>query len=180
MIERPDLADPDLPQVAKRFRRREEFLSAVHQYTRQHTTEEILEAAALYRIPAGPLLDGSTIAHFEQFVSRGVFVPNSSGRFVQPRVPYRISGLSPRPFAPAPGLGQDDGSIGWSRRKDATATAGRAARAEDGAAGADRWRLPLANIRVDGLHRLVGRSRGHHCPGLSRRGRDQGRIGHET
>ena len=32
MIERPDLvADPDLPQVAKRFRRREEFLSAVHQ-----------------------------------------------------------------------------------------------------------------------------------------------------
>ena len=103
MIERPDLvADPDLPQVAKRFRRREEFLAAVHQFTTQHTTEEILEAAALYRIPAGPLLDGSTMTQFEQFAARRVFVPNPSGRFLQPRVPYRISGLSPRPFAPAP------------------------------------------------------------------------------
>ncbi len=148
MIERPDLAeDPDLPQVAKRFRRREEFLSAVHMYTRQHTTEEILEAAALYRIPAGPLLDGSTIAHFEQFVARGVFVPNPSGRFVQPRVPYRISGLSPRPFAPAPGLGQDGRSIEWTRRKGATTTAGRPGHAVDGVA-ADTWRLPLGDIRV--------------------------------
>ena len=104
MIERPDLlADPDLPQVAKRFRRREEFLSAVHGYTTQRSTEEILEAAALFRIPAGPLLNGSTVTGFEQFVSRGVFVPNPSGRFLQPRIPYRISGVSPRPFAPAPG-----------------------------------------------------------------------------
>ena len=62
MIERPDLMDdPDLPQVAKRFRRREEFLSAVHRYTTQHTTAEVLEAAALLRIPAGPLLNGSTM-----------------------------------------------------------------------------------------------------------------------
>ena len=71
MIQRPDLValDPDLPQVAKRFRRREEFLSAANQYTTQHTTEEILEEAALYRIPAGPLLDGSTMTEFEQFVT---------------------------------------------------------------------------------------------------------------
>ena len=148
MMQRPDLvADPDLPQVAKRFRRREEFLSAVHQYTTRHTTEEVLEAAALYRIPAGPLLDGSTMTQFEQFVARGVFVPNPSGRFVQPRVPYRISGLSPRPFAPAPGLGQHDGSIEWPQRTDAHPRAGRAIPPEDGA-GADGWRLPLADIRV--------------------------------
>jgi crotonobetainyl-CoA:carnitine CoA-transferase CaiB-like acyl-CoA transferase len=148
MIERPDLvADPDLPQVAKRFRRREEFLSAVHQYTTKHTTQEILEAAALYRIPAGPLLDGSTMTQFEQFVARRVFVPNPSGRFLQPRVPYRISGLSPRPFAPAPRLGQDDGSIEWPRP---TAVATRAARTAhlEGGADADSWRLPLADIRV--------------------------------
>ena len=148
MIERPDLvADSDLFQVAKRFRRREEFLSVVHQYTTQHTTEEILETAALFRIPAGPLLDGSTMTQFEQFVARGVFVPNPSGRFLQPRVPYRISGVSPRPFAPAPVLGQHDGSIDWPRRTDAATRAGRAADPEGGAA-ADGWRLPLADIRV--------------------------------
>ena len=148
MIQRPDLvADPDLPQVAKRFRRREEFLSAVHQYTTQHTTEEILEEAALYRIPAGPLLNGSTMTQFEQFVARGSFVPNPSGRFLQPRVPYRISGFSPRPFTPAPGLGHDDGSVEWTRRTDAPNPASGAAR-RDGGAGGDGWRLPLADIRV--------------------------------
>ena len=148
MIERPDLvADPDLPQVAKRFRRREEFLGAVHQFTTQHTTEEILEAAALYRIPAGPLLDGSTMTQFEQFAARRVFVPNPSGRFLQPRVPYRISGLSPRPFAPAPAIGHDDGSIEWPSRTDAPTRAGHGSRLEGGA-GAGTWRLPLADIRV--------------------------------
>ena len=78
MIERPDfVADPDLPQVAKRFRRREEFLSAVHHFTTQHTTEEILEAAAMFRIPAGPLLNGSTMTEFEQFVGPRCLRPES-------------------------------------------------------------------------------------------------------
>lgn len=148
MIERPDLVDdPDLPQVAKRFRRRQEFLSAVHQFTTHHTTEEILEAAALFRIPAGPLLNGSTMTEFEQFVTRGVFVPNPSGRFVQPRVPYRISGASPRPFAPAPSLGQHDGSIHWPPRTNGSGPAGRGT-ASKGDDAADGWRLPLADIRV--------------------------------
>ena len=148
MIERPDLAtDPDLPQVAKRFRRREEFLSAVHQYTTQLTTAEILEAAALFRIPAGPLLNGSTMTEFEQFVDRGVFVPSPSGRFLQPRVPYRISGVSPRPFAHAPGLGQHGGSIHWPPRTNAGSRSGRDTGTGAGDA-TEGWRLPLADIRV--------------------------------
>ncbi|HXN59656.1 MAG TPA: CoA transferase [Acidimicrobiales bacterium] len=146
MIERPDLlADPDLPQVAKRFRRREEFLSAVHHYTTDHTTEEILAAAALFRIPAGPLLNGSTMTEFEQFVARGAFVPNPSGRFLQPRIPYRVSGVSPRPFTAAPRLGQHGDSVDWLPR-----TGTRPGRAADPEArdAAEGWRLPLADIRV--------------------------------
>jgi crotonobetainyl-CoA:carnitine CoA-transferase CaiB-like acyl-CoA transferase len=144
MIERPDLlSDPDLPQVAKRFRRREEFLSAVHGYTTQHTTKEVLEDAALYRIPAGPLLDGSSMTQFEQFEARRVFVPNPNGRFLQPRVPYRISGQAPKPFAPAPRLGEHDGSVEWSPRAGATSRTGRPGGYERGG-----WRLPLADIRV--------------------------------
>ena len=117
MIERPDLLDdPDLPQVAKRFQRREEFLSAVHRYTTQHTTAEVLDSAAMFRIPAAPLLNGSTVTEFEQFVERGVFSPTPSGRFLQPRVPYRISGTSPRPFEAAPGPEQHGGSVDWTSR----------------------------------------------------------------
>ena len=92
MIERPDLMDdPDLPQVAKRFRRREEFLSAVHRYTTQHTTAEVLEAAALLRIPAGPLLNGSTVTEFEQFVARERLRTRSLGAV--PATPHSLSCL---------------------------------------------------------------------------------------
>ncbi len=146
MIERPDLMDdPDLPQVAKRFRRREEFLSAVHRYTTLHTTAEALEAASLLRIPAGPLLNGSTMTEFDQFVARSVFVPGPSGRFLQPRAPYRLSNQTPRPFTAAPDLGQHDGSIDWAPwMRSARGTSTDTARgAED-----DDWRLPLAGIRI--------------------------------
>jgi crotonobetainyl-CoA:carnitine CoA-transferase CaiB-like acyl-CoA transferase len=146
MIERPDLMDDaDLPQVAKRFRRREEFLSAVHRYTTQHTTAEVLEAAALLRIPAGPLLNGSTMTEFEQFVARGVFVPGPSGRFPQPRVPYRVSSEAPRPFETAPDLGQHDGSIDWAPRTSAARNT-----RTDSVQGVDDegWRLPLAGVRI--------------------------------
>ena len=146
MIERPDLMDdPDLPQVGKRFRRREEFLSAVHRYTREHTTEEVLEAAAMLRIPAGPLLNGSTMTQFEQFIARGVFVPSPSGRFLQPRVPYSLSSQAPRPFEAAPDLGQHDGSIDWVPRTGSASDA-----RTDRARGMNDvgWRLPLAGVRI--------------------------------
>jgi crotonobetainyl-CoA:carnitine CoA-transferase CaiB-like acyl-CoA transferase len=145
MIERPDLmSDPDLPQVAKRFRRRDEFLSAVHRYTTQHTTAEALEAASLLRIPSGPLLNGETMTEFEQFVARGAFVPSPSERFLQPRVPYRISGCTPTPFKAAPDLGEHDGVIDWAPRT------GRASGNHTDAAQAvgNRWQLPLAGVRI--------------------------------
>jgi crotonobetainyl-CoA:carnitine CoA-transferase CaiB-like acyl-CoA transferase len=147
MIERPDLMDdPDLPQVAKRFRRRGEFLSAVHRYTTRHTTAEALEAAALLRIPAGPLLNGSTMTEFEQFVARTVFVPGPSGRFLQPRVPYRVSGQAPQPFTVAPDLGQHDGSVDWATRMGSAS--GTRAETAQGVDDDDGWRLPLAGVRI--------------------------------
>jgi len=142
MIGRPDLLeDPDLAAATTRFARRDEFLAAVHAHTTQHTTAELLDEASLYRIPAGPVLDGSTMPEFEQFVARGVFEPNPSGRFVQPRVPFRISGTSPRPFERAPSPGQHTGTIEWGTTS--------AAPGASGAPGADTpWQLPLAGIRV--------------------------------
>ena len=38
------------------------------------------------------MLNGATVPTFAHFVERGVFGPSESGRFVQPRVPFRISG----------------------------------------------------------------------------------------
>jgi crotonobetainyl-CoA:carnitine CoA-transferase CaiB-like acyl-CoA transferase len=139
MIGRPDLLeDLDLAAATKRFARRDEFLAAVLEHTSQRTTAELLDEASMYRIPAGPVLDGSTMPEFEQFVARGVFEPNPSGRFVQPRVPFRISGTSPRPFERAPSPGQHTGAIEWGTSSPAS-----------GAPDADApWQLPLAGIRV--------------------------------
>jgi crotonobetainyl-CoA:carnitine CoA-transferase CaiB-like acyl-CoA transferase len=138
MIGRPDLlSDPDLPKAAARFARRDEFLAAVRHHTGDRTTAELLEEASLLRIPAGPVLDGSTVPAFEQFVARGVFQTSPSGRFIAPRVPYRISGTEPRPFDPAPGNGQDTGTVEWGRRPHSGAT-------ETGGS----WHLPLEGIRV--------------------------------
>jgi crotonobetainyl-CoA:carnitine CoA-transferase CaiB-like acyl-CoA transferase len=139
MIGRPDLLeDPDLPSAAKRFARRDEFLAAVLEHTSQRTTAELLDEASLFRIPAGPVLNGSTMPEFEQFVARGVFGPNPSGRFVQPRVPFQISGTSPRPFERAPSLGEHTGAVDWTTS------------AHDSAApeAATPWQLPLSGVRV--------------------------------
>jgi crotonobetainyl-CoA:carnitine CoA-transferase CaiB-like acyl-CoA transferase len=138
MIGRTDLlADPDLPQVSKRFARRDEFLAAVRGYTSPRTTAEMLEAASLFRIPAGPVLDGSTLPEFEQFVSRGVFEKSPSGRFLQPRVPFRISGAEARPFQPAAENGEHTGTVEWPS-VDRT----------EGDEADDGWHLPLSGVRV--------------------------------
>jgi crotonobetainyl-CoA:carnitine CoA-transferase CaiB-like acyl-CoA transferase len=114
LIGRPDMMeDADLASAVGRTRRRDEFLAAVHEHTTRRTTAELLADAALFRIPSGPVLDGSTIPAFDHFLERGVFAPDPTGRFLQPRVPYRISGLPARPFGPAPAEGEHTGQVDW-------------------------------------------------------------------
>ena len=135
LIGRPDLQeDTSLFRANVRFKRRHEFLAAVHEYTTKRTSEEVLEDAARLRIPSGPMLDGSTVPGFEQFVERDTFVPAPSGRFRQPRVPFRISGTEPRPFEPAPPAGADTGSVRWDGRPTGGETS--------------EWRLPLTGVRI--------------------------------
>ncbi|TMK67815.1 MAG: CoA transferase, partial [Actinobacteria bacterium] len=134
MIGRADLLDDeDLARPVGRFRRRAEFLAAVHEYTTKRSSTEVLEEAGAFRIPAGPVLNGATVPTFEQFAARDVFVRAPSGRFRHPRVPYRISGCEPRPFAPPPALGADTG-LEWSPRPAVSTTR--------------KWDLPLAGVRV--------------------------------
>jgi crotonobetainyl-CoA:carnitine CoA-transferase CaiB-like acyl-CoA transferase len=137
LMERPDLLDDtELAMVGKRFARRAEFIDAVRAYTRSKTSEQLLDVAAAFRIPAAPLLDAPGVLSFKHFADRGVFVPAPSGRFAQPRVPYRIDGFSPRPFTPAPDRGADDGAVEW------------AAPAAPATAPDEAWRLPLHGVKV--------------------------------
>jgi crotonobetainyl-CoA:carnitine CoA-transferase CaiB-like acyl-CoA transferase len=91
LIGRPDLMDDrELAVSPRRFARRDEFLSYVHDYTTKRPSEEVLSEAALFRIPSAPVLTGETVPAFEHFAARGVFGRSRSGRHLEPRVPYRI------------------------------------------------------------------------------------------
>ena len=90
MIGHPELLDDrQIARPGVRFLRRNEFNALVHEWTTARTTEEVLAEAALFRIPAGPTLNGETVTRFEQFVERGVFQQHDG--FLAPRVPYRVS-----------------------------------------------------------------------------------------
>ena len=166
MIERPDLmADTELSQVAKRFARRDEFLGAVRHHTDKRSTAEVLEEAAVLRLPAAPVLDAAGVLAFEHFRDREVFAPSPSGRFVQPRVPYRVTGCCPSALLTSP----------RSRR---ARRCGRMAGPCGSASGLDHGTAAAA--RGDSrrrLHRVVGRTLGDECPRGPRRRRGEGGIG---
>ncbi|MBV9411298.1 MAG: CoA transferase [Acidimicrobiia bacterium] len=130
MMGRPDLVeDKALSRPMVRFKRREEFSAAVHAFTRSRTSVEVLEEAATWRIPAGPVLNGEKVPEFEQFVARGVYGPGPTGRFRQPRPPYQIGGVEPRPCKAAAAASD----LGWDRREGVTP---------------GDWQLPLSGVRI--------------------------------
>ncbi len=136
LIGRTDLmADKQLATIFGRSARMEEWNAIVRQWTRQRTTAEIVEAAALLRIPVAPVNNGETVLAHEHFKARGVFVENPGGGFLQPRPPYRIDGHAAGRLRAAPGIGEHDASV-----------AARPPRAA--VSDADDLALPLAGIRV--------------------------------
>jgi crotonobetainyl-CoA:carnitine CoA-transferase CaiB-like acyl-CoA transferase len=111
LIERPDLlADESLANVAVRGARIDEWNEIVHGWTRQHTVDEIVERAALLRIPSTQVCDGKRVLEHPHLVARRAFVENPGG-FRQPRRPYRIDDQDPAPVARAPRQGEHAGAI---------------------------------------------------------------------
>lgn len=137
LIERPELrGDKRFATAMHRTRHQVEFETMVHAWTTQHTTQEIIEQATLFRIPVAPVGTPETVTRFEQFVERGVFVSHPGGGFVQPRPPYRVEGVDARPFGPAPRLGEHSEGVAWPPRlRQATPSRGEPGR-------------PLAGLRV--------------------------------
>ncbi len=98
LIERPDLLeDQELSTHAGRYAREKEWTAAVHAWTTRHTTAEILERAALFRIPASPVHSGTTILRDPHVVARGFYVDDATGTFKHPAVPFLFDGRRPQP-----------------------------------------------------------------------------------
>ena len=89
--------------------------AAVHEYTTARTTDEILDEAALLRIPAGRCSTARRCRSSTQFVERGVLrADRRRAASCQPRVPYRIARRrAPAVRARAADSARDTGTIDW-------------------------------------------------------------------
>jgi crotonobetainyl-CoA:carnitine CoA-transferase CaiB-like acyl-CoA transferase len=135
LIEREDLLeDTELATFEARMRRADEFLGIVDEWVSKRTTDEVVELAALFRIPVTPLGTPETITDVDQYVARGIYAPSPSGRFRQPRVPYQVDGTARYVTAPAPALGEHEGQARWPAR-------------DRGVAGGTRG-LPFTGLRI--------------------------------
>ncbi|MAJ61259.1 MAG: hypothetical protein CBC48_15685 [bacterium TMED88] len=76
----------------------EKMRDMIHGWTREHTTEEVIELAGLMRIPAAPVGNGQTLPQMDQMQARGVFRPQADGKTLHPRPPYRLSESLLRPL----------------------------------------------------------------------------------
>ena len=107
LIERDDLADDaGLAHYFTRNERRAEVYAMIHAWTRRHDVAEIVERASRLRIPVAAIGNGESVTAFEQFQTRGVFVPAPAGGLRQPRPPYRLQRGTLRPLTRAPRLGE--------------------------------------------------------------------------
>ena len=107
MIERTDLRDSgEFDLFVQRLGRLEEWEGVVRAYTREHSTDELIERAQMLRIPVAPVCNGETVLRQEQLKARGVFIEDPSGGFMRPIPPYRIDGELPSNPRRAPALGE--------------------------------------------------------------------------
>jgi crotonobetainyl-CoA:carnitine CoA-transferase CaiB-like acyl-CoA transferase len=106
--------DAELATSAGRQARRDEVLGIVREWTRQRSSAEIEELAAMVRIPVSPVGRPETITGLAQFRERDIYQPDPTGRFLQPRPPYRVDETPFAPVRSSPRLGADQGQVEWS------------------------------------------------------------------
>jgi crotonobetainyl-CoA:carnitine CoA-transferase CaiB-like acyl-CoA transferase len=137
LIERPELQDDEtLGQFGGRIMRFDEWNAIMRAWLADKTVADVIERASALRIPVAPVGNGASVLAHEQLAARGVFVRDASGRFLQPRRPYRIDDADPEPPGAAPALGESTTRAAFAPR--ASAAEPRVATEA----------LPLAGLRI--------------------------------
>jgi crotonobetainyl-CoA:carnitine CoA-transferase CaiB-like acyl-CoA transferase len=107
LIERPDLIEGgEWASLQARLARADEWNEMVRDFTRRHTTAEIVARAVELRVPVAPVADGPAVVDLDQVKARGVLVPDPTDTFLHPRRPWTIDGEPPPAPRPTPELGE--------------------------------------------------------------------------
>ena len=98
LIDRSDLlADESLRTAPRRQARYDEVDALVSAWTLLHTTDEIVERAADFRVPCAPVLDAHGVLDFPLFEARHALEDAPGGSYRFPRRPWRIDDRDPPP-----------------------------------------------------------------------------------
>jgi crotonobetainyl-CoA:carnitine CoA-transferase CaiB-like acyl-CoA transferase len=97
---------PEWTEDRKLFANRGHLRPEIAAWMAEHTTAEVLELTAAFRIPHAPIGTGATIPVTDHFAARGSIVRNAGGSFDEPARPFRFDPPLLRPPTPAPRLGQ--------------------------------------------------------------------------
>ena len=139
LVDKPDWAeDESLMYFSHRILQRETMAKDIDAWMAEHTVDEIVELATLFRIPVAPVGNGRTVQTFDHFVEGGYFATHPGDTFLQPTPPYRFHHTSAgtAPARPAPRLGEHNDLSVQPRSTPAPA-----------AQGQDNT-LPFAGLRV--------------------------------
>ncbi|HTY28904.1 MAG TPA: CoA transferase, partial [Mycobacterium sp.] len=124
MVECPDLADtPDLRFQVGRWEQRDLIRARTADWFASHTVEEIVELAALFRIPMAAIGNGETLPTIDHFVARGSYVDHPAG-FRAPRPPWRMTETPPLHAGLPPTFGDTDPAGLWPHRRTSNTGAG--------------------------------------------------------
>jgi crotonobetainyl-CoA:carnitine CoA-transferase CaiB-like acyl-CoA transferase len=111
---------------------------AIREWVAGQSVEEVMRAAAVFRIPHAPVGNGATIASTDHFQERRSVTTNPAHGFSQPDHPYRFAPpLLRRPERP-PGLGEHE----------LTSHIGHPPSSRSGDPGPDGQQLPFAGLRI--------------------------------
>jgi crotonobetainyl-CoA:carnitine CoA-transferase CaiB-like acyl-CoA transferase len=117
LIERPDLLETaEFASLAYRTEHSDEWNTMVRDFTTRHTTADIVEQAALLRIPVAPVSNGRDVLELDHPRIRGVWIDDPTGSFEMPRRPYRFDGEPTPEPRPAPSVGEHGGEAPPVRR----------------------------------------------------------------
>ncbi len=129
--------DPRFLEARERMDQIDFIEGTIQNWTRERTTDEIIELCELLRIPVAPIGNGKNLPGFDHMIAREIF-QRTPGGFLQPRAPWRLETAEPVPIGRTPVLDEDREPLLASLEK---APPNRAAPQ----GGAD---LPFAGLRI--------------------------------
>ena len=107
VLGRQDIAeDPRFLDARERMANLELIQDVMHSWTREKTTDEIIELCELLRIPVAPIGNGRDLPAFDHMIERSAY-ERAPGGFLQPRAPWRLETTSPAPIGLTPRLDEN-------------------------------------------------------------------------